>query len=58
MKLTYYHTPGLTIRPDVWASWWSADAVAESPARSTAYWIGLYALLNTLPLLVVGLWVG
>ncbi|KAI4863021.1 putative ATP-binding cassette transporter [Hypoxylon rubiginosum] len=44
--------------PDVWASWWSADAVAESPARSTAYWIGLYALLNTLPLLVVGLWVG
>ncbi|KAK8090448.1 hypothetical protein PG997_005409 [Apiospora hydei] len=44
--------------PDVWAMWWTeASTGAFSDSKSVGYWIGIYALLNVLPLIVVALWV-
>ncbi|KAK8041682.1 hypothetical protein PG993_006205 [Apiospora rasikravindrae] len=45
--------------PDVWAMWWTnaSTGPSSSNAKSVGYWIGIYALLNVLPLIVVGLWV-
>ncbi|EGX95333.1 ATP-binding cassette transporter, putative [Cordyceps militaris CM01] len=43
--------------PDVWVQWWSNDSSAGGGGRhSTGYWIGVYAVLECLPLLMLGLW--
>lgn len=43
--------------PDVWAMWWTDASTGTSNARGIGYWMGIYAFLNVLPLIVVSLWV-
>lgn len=43
--------------PDVWAMWWTDASTGTPNARSIGYWMGIYAFLNVLPLIVVSLWV-
>lgn len=42
---------------DIWIQWWSS-AGDEAPVRPTGHWIGIYALLQILPLLTLCLWLG
>ncbi|KAK3313259.1 putative ATP-binding cassette transporter [Apodospora peruviana] len=39
--------------PDIWVQWWTADAAREAPTQTTGYWIGLYAVYGTLPLITI-----
>ncbi|KAF2277337.1 putative ATP-binding cassette transporter [Westerdykella ornata] len=49
---------GFTLRfPDIWVQWWSNDSNGSS-SRSTGYWIGIYTLLEILPLIVMCFWLG
>ncbi len=41
---------------DLWIQWWSNDTSSSSSRHSTGYWIGLYAGLQCIPLLLLGLW--
>ncbi|KAI0404995.1 putative ATP-binding cassette transporter [Xylaria palmicola] len=47
-----------TIRfPAVWVQWWSADESRPlSRDHTTSYWIGVYALLSSLPLIAIAFW--
>ncbi|OAR00619.1 hypothetical protein LLEC1_02971 [Akanthomyces lecanii] len=42
--------------PDVWIQWWSNDTSSGVGRHSTGYWIGLYAGLQCIPLVLLGLW--
>lgn len=41
---------------DIWIQWWSDDASGASSKHSTGYWIGLYAGLECIPLILLALW--
>ncbi|KAH6666235.1 putative ATP-binding cassette transporter, partial [Halenospora varia] len=41
--------------PNVWVQWWS-NSNAGISSRSTGYWIGIYALLQILPLFTLCIW--
>lgn len=42
--------------PDIWIQWWSDDTSASSSRHSTGYWIGVYAGLQCIPLVLLTLW--
>ncbi|KFY90590.1 hypothetical protein V498_05885 [Pseudogymnoascus sp. VKM F-4517 (FW-2822)] len=42
--------------PDVWVQWWST-ANSENSSKSIGYWMGIYAVLEVLPLLTLVFWV-
>ncbi|KAM3509320.1 hypothetical protein MY10362_000655 [Beauveria mimosiformis] len=42
--------------PDIWIQWWSNDTSGTSRKHSTGYWIGLYAGLECIPLILLALW--
>ncbi|ATY65911.1 ATP-binding cassette [Cordyceps militaris] len=42
--------------PDIWIQWWSDDTAASSSRQSTGYWIGVYAGLQCIPLVLLTLW--
>ncbi|OAA55691.1 ABC transporter, transmembrane domain, type 1 [Cordyceps fumosorosea ARSEF 2679] len=42
--------------PDIWIQWWSNETAGPGPGRSPGYWIGIYAVLECIPLLTLALW--
>jgi hypothetical protein len=42
------------MRIDLWVQWW-ATAIKNDDARSTSYWLGMFALLSVLPLILLSL---
>ncbi|OKL56780.1 hypothetical protein UA08_07810 [Talaromyces atroroseus] len=42
--------------PDIWTQWWSEDDGPSS--QDVGYWLGLYAMLQTLPLIMLCIWLG
>jgi len=42
--------------PDLWVKWWT-DALSTSEHRPNKFWLGIYGLLTTSPLLVLAIWV-
>ena len=40
---------------DIWAQWWSED---DQSSQKVGYWLGMYAMLQTLPLLMLCIWLG
>ena len=43
--------------PDLWVRWWS-NANTKHPSQKYGYWIGIYAMLQCLPLLKLCFWFG
>ncbi|OKL57766.1 hypothetical protein UA08_06882 [Talaromyces atroroseus] len=41
--------------PDIWAQWWSED---NNSSQEVGYWLGIYAMLQTLPLIMLCIWLG
>ncbi|QGA20124.1 hypothetical protein EYB26_007825 [Talaromyces marneffei] len=41
--------------PDIWAQWWSED---DQSSQKVGYWLGMYAMLQTLPLIMLCIWLG
>lgn len=41
---------------DLWAQWWT-DALQEPSHRPNTFWLGMYGLLTTLPLVILAIWV-
>lgn len=41
---------------DLWVKWWT-DALSTSEHRPNRFWLGIYGLLTTSPLLVLAIWV-
>ncbi|KAH8659368.1 putative ATP-binding cassette transporter [Tricladium varicosporioides] len=41
--------------PNVWVQWWSNANAGTSPG-GTSYWVGIYALLQILPLFMLCIW--
>jgi hypothetical protein len=40
---------------DIWAQWWSEDSQSS---QKVGYWLGMYAMLQTLPLIMLCIWLG
>ncbi|GJN79607.1 hypothetical protein PLIIFM63780_003124 [Purpureocillium lilacinum] len=42
--------------PQLWVKWWSTALVHEDP-RGNGYWLGIFGLLQVLPLITIAVWV-
>lgn len=52
-KLTAGQRTNCTL--DIWAQWWSEDGQSS---HKVGYWLGIYAMLQTLPLIMLCIWLG
>ncbi|KAK3900029.1 P-loop containing nucleoside triphosphate hydrolase protein [Staphylotrichum tortipilum] len=42
--------------PDLWVQWWT-DALQQPSHRPNTFWLGMYGLLTTMPLVILAIWV-